>query len=161
MFETTKRQGFFAHTKEYHRKMWETLKGNMAHLFTAEYTTDGRSYTLVTWILFLFNNTLYYPYGASSDKFRNVMASNLMMWEAIKFGKKHGAKKFDMWGSLGPDADSNDPWYGFHKFKQGYGAKLIEFAGSYDLVINSELYRLYSILHNIRKEFLSLKRKFV
>ena len=66
-----------------------------------------------------------------------------------------------MWGSLGPDADSNDPWYGFHKFKQGYGAKLIEFAGSYDLVINSELYRLYSILHNIRKEFLSLKRKFV
>lgn len=161
MFETTKRQGFFAHTKEYHLKMWETLKGNIAHLFTAEYTTDGHSHTLVTWILFLFNNVLYYPYGASSDKFRNVMASNLMMWEAIKFGKKHGTKQFDMWGSLGPDADPEDPWYGFHRFKQGYGATLVEFAGSYDLVIHSHLYRLYSLVFLLRKGWLSLKRKLV
>ncbi len=150
--ETTDRQKFFAHNENYHRLMWETLKGNAskdklsAHLFLAKYKKE----TLVAWILFVFNNTLYYPYGASSNKFRETMASNLMMWEAIKFGKKLGLKKFDMWGALGPEPDEKDSWYGFHKFKQGYGGELIEFVGSYDLIINRPLYELYKILDKLR-----------
>ena len=55
-----------------------------AHLFKATYDNE----ILVTWILFVMGDTLYYPYGASSNNHREVMASNLMMWEAIKFGKK-------------------------------------------------------------------------
>ena len=106
--------------------------------------------TLVTWIVFTFNNVLYYPYGASSSEHKEVMASNLMMWEAIRFGKKMGCKVFDMWGSLGPSPDSKDPWYGFHRFKEGYGGKLVEFIGSYDLVLSPFLYQLYNLAHRTR-----------
>ena len=161
--ETTKRQKFFAHTKSYHELMWQTLKANSAqttdyskltaHLLLAQYkpkSVVGSPKTLAAWILFTFKDTLYYPYGASSDKHRETMASNLIMWEAIKFGKKLGLKKFDMWGALGSDPDPKDPWYGFHKFKQGYGAKLVEFIGSYDLVINPVLYKLYKVADKIR-----------
>ena len=43
--------------------------------------------------MFVYKNTLYYPYGASTNLYKETMASNLMMWEAIKFGKKLGLKK--------------------------------------------------------------------
>ena len=86
------------------------------------------------------------------------MASNLMMWEAIKFGKRLGLKKFDMWGCLGPNQDKNNPWYGFHRFKEGYGPKLVEFVGSYDLVINKKLYFVYKIADKIRWSLLKLKK---
>lgn len=162
--ETTNRQKFYAHTPSYHQKMWNTLKitteknpnSLTAHLLKAEYKNE----TLATWVLFIFHKTLYYPYGASSSKHRNVMASNLIMWEAIKFGKKHKLQKFDMWGALGNDPNHNDPWYGFHKFKEGYGAELTEFAGSYDLVINPTLYQLYKLADRTRWAYLRL-RKFI
>lgn len=161
--ETTQRQNFYAHSEKYHRLMWETLRQAQgkpinfdklsAHLLKATYNNE----TLVTWIVFILGGTLYYPYGASSTKHREVMASNLMMWETIKFGKKIGLKNFDMWGALGPNPDSNDPWYGFHKFKEGYGARHVEFVGSYDYVLNKKLYFIYNILNNVRWIILKLK----
>ena len=147
MEETTKRQGFFAHGKEYHCKMWQTMtESGMGHLFKAVY--EGK--TLTAWMVFILNDTIYYPYGASSNENREVMASNLMMWEVIRYGKKQGCRLFDMWGSLGPTPDIKDPWYGFHKFKQGYGAELVEFLGSFDLVVKPTLYKLYGLTDRLR-----------
>lgn len=158
LWQTTKRQKFFAHDQRYHSLMWETLHpANIAYLLRAIYESNGKTYTLASWIIFLFNNVLYYPYGASSDQYRPFMASNLMMWEAIRFGKNHGAVLFDMWGALGPNPDPDDPWYGFHRFKQGYGARLTELAGSFDLVINPSLYQLYNFTNEVRKIFLKIK----
>jgi len=159
--QTTKRQKFFAHTPSYHQIQWKTLlheakspyNALSSHLFTATYNKK----VLAAWILFVFKDTLYYPYGASSNEHREVMASNLIMWEAIKYGKKLGLKKFDMWGALGPDPDVSDTWYGFHKFKQGYRPDHIEFVGSYDYVLNPILYRTYSTLDKLRWLLLRIK----
>lgn len=156
--ETTNRQKFFAHTPLYHKRMWETLHTNKqinkdelsAHLLIASYNTKP----LVAWIVFIFHDTLYYPYGASSSENREVMASNLMMWEAIQFAKKHDLKYFDMWGALGPQADIKDPWYGFHKFKMGYNPNLTEFVGSYDLVLQPILYNGYKLADFVRWKML-------
>jgi lipid II:glycine glycyltransferase (peptidoglycan interpeptide bridge formation enzyme) len=168
--ETTERQKFFAHTPVYHTKMWETL-GNTtddkkhnslkACLLTASYKPDGeKEQTLAAWILFVFHDYLYYPYGSSSTLHRNVMASNLIMWEAIKFGKQLGLHYFDMWGALGNPPNAKDPWYGFHKFKEGYGASHTEFSGSYDLVIRPTLYELYKIADRARQGYLKLIKTF-
>jgi lipid II:glycine glycyltransferase (peptidoglycan interpeptide bridge formation enzyme) len=156
--ETTTRQNFYAHGERYHRLMWKTLKtqnpeGLSAHLFTATYNNE----VLVAWIVFVLGDTLYYPYGASSSNFREVMASNLMMWEVIKFGKKLGLKQFDMWGAMGPNPDTKDPWYGFHRFKEGYGGKLTEFVGSFDFVINQKMYFVYKIMNKLRWIILRIK----
>lgn len=88
------------------------------------------------------------------------MANNLMMWEVIRFGKKQGAKLFDLWGSLGPEPDQRDPWYGFHRFKQGYGAELVEFVGSYDLIINKGEYGLYTLAEKLRWILLKMVANF-
>ncbi len=159
--ETTKRQKFYAHSEEYHKKMWDSLKASnfdsnklQTHLLLADY----KKQTLVAWILFTFKDTLYYPYGASASVHREVMASNLMMWEAIRFGKNMGLLKFDMWGSLGPNPDASDPWFGFHKFKEGYGPKLVEFVGSFDLVINSTNYKILKFGDRARWTYLRLRK---
>lgn len=155
--ETTKRQGFYAHTKNYHQLMFATLQpAGIAHLFKAEH--EGK--ILAIWIIFILNEIMYYPYGASTRDEKNVFGSNLLMWEVIKFGKKNGCKLFDLWGSPGPNPKPTDRWFGFHRFKEGYGAKLVEFVGTYDLVINPLLYYPYRLGEEIRWFFLRLMRKF-
>ncbi len=145
--ETNKRQGFYSHTPKYHRLMWKHLKEKIAHLMTATYNGE----IITTWILFAHDGFLYYPYGASTDKHKEVMANNLMMWEAIKFGKSKGLKTFDLWG--------REEGRGFTKFKEGYNPKVIEFIGSWDLIINKPLYYLYRVTEKIRWTLLRLKSK--
>lgn len=161
MEETTKRQKFYAHSPNYHKLQWQTLPHETrlphnilsSHLLIANYNMK----TLAAWILFVFKDTLYYPYGASSNEHRETMASSLMMWEAIRFGKGLGLKKFDMWGALGPDPDQLDPWYGFHRFKQGFRPEHVEFVGSYDLILQPFLYGLYVLLDKIRWALLKIR----
>lgn len=164
--ETTKRQKFYAHNDRYHELLWETI-GNtknesfnpnklQANLLTASFNKK----ILVTYILFTFKDKLYYPYGASSDEHRDVMASPFTMWEAIKYGKSLGLKSFDMWGAANvAEPKKNDPYYGFHRFKQGFGATLTEFAGSYDLVINPLNYRLLTVADKVRWAYLKAKKR--
>lgn len=154
--ETTARQGFFAHTPDYFRTMWQTLgSSGMMRIFEAHY--EGQ--VLVSWIMFIFNGVLYYPYGASRSAHRDVMASNLMMWEMIVFGKQQGCTSFDMWGSLGPEPNENDPWFGFHRFKKGYGGALMEFLGTFDLVLDHPKYQLFRIAENWRWKLLRIKAR--
>jgi peptidoglycan pentaglycine glycine transferase (the first glycine) len=85
------------------------------------------------------------------------MAANLLMWESIKLGKRLGAERYDMFGSLPPTYDSNDPWAGFTRFKEGYGTEFFEFMGTYDLIVNKPLYTIYGVLNTVRNIFLKLK----
>ncbi|MBI2404983.1 peptidoglycan bridge formation glycyltransferase FemA/FemB family protein [Candidatus Gottesmanbacteria bacterium] len=154
--QTTQRQGFYAHTRNYHKKMWETLhKAGIAHLWTATQENE----ILAAWIIFIWKDTVYYPYGASSRSHREVMAPNLLLWEIARWAKKQGLKKFDLWGALGPNLNSNDPWYGFHRFKEGYNPNLVEFIGSYDLIINPILYELYKLADSVRWTVLKLTKR--
>jgi lipid II:glycine glycyltransferase (peptidoglycan interpeptide bridge formation enzyme) len=147
--QTVSRQGFYAHTEKYHRTMFETLRtAGIAHLLTASYKGE----IITTWILFAWKDFLYYPYGASTEKYKNVMANNLMMWEAIKFGKRNGLKTFDLWG--------REEGKGFTKFKEGYNPKVIEFLGTWDLVINKPLYAVYKLAERIRWPALKIFAKF-
>lgn len=145
-FETTRRQGYRGHNEEYHRKVWLTLKkAGMARLLIAQY----KNQPLTAWLLLNFKDTIYYPYGGSSKLHPEVMANNLIAWEAIKLGKKINCKKFDMWGALGPNATSSDPWFGFHRFKAGYGGKLEEYIGTYDLVFDWPIYILFTFIDKL------------
>ncbi len=145
-FETTKRQGYHGHNESYHKLVWEVLKkNNMARLLIASY----RNKPLTAWMLFNFKDTLYYPYGGSSKENPEVMANNLIAWEAIILGKRLKLKRFDMWGALGPNAPQSDPWYGFHRFKLGYGGSLEEYIGTYDLVFNYPLYLFFTAIDKI------------
>ncbi len=150
--ETAKRQGFYAHTEAYHRLMWKYLhtdlteqkKQPIANLMTATFNNE----IITTWILFQWKDFLYYPYGASTDKYKNVMANNLMMWKSILYGKDQGLKTFDLWG--------REPGKGFTPFKEGYNPQVVEFVGTWDLVC-SPLYWAYVAADWVRWRILRLR----
>ena len=150
-FETTARQKYFGHNHEYHRIVWDHMKKGIAKIIIAFY--EGKP--LAAYELFLFHNVLYYPYGGSSNQDKNVMAPNLIMWEAIRMGKKAGATYFDMWGATHPDFLDSDPYAGFTRFKEGYNAQFTEMIGSYDLILNPVAYQVYSILYKVRNWYLT------
>ncbi len=154
--QTTGRQGFYAHSTHYHQTMWKILhKAGIATLFRATYKDE----TVATWILFIWKNHLYYPYGASSRNHREIMAPTLLLWEIIRWAKSRKIERFDLWGAIGPNPDPNDPWFGFHRFKQGFNPTLVEFVGSYDLVIKPTLYKIYCIMDSVRWTLLKFKAK--
>ena len=155
-FDTTKRQRYFGHTPKYHRLAWETLMpAKMARVLIGKYQDKP----LVAWMLFNFGDTLYYPYGGSSNEHKEVMASNLVAWEAIRLGKKMNLKIFDMWGALGPDATEADPWYGFHRFKMGYGPVHVEYVGTYDLILKPSFYNVLNMADKLRWTILRATRR--
>lgn len=148
--KTSERQGFYAHTEKYHRLMWEILhKAGIARLLVAKY----KGKIITTWILFVWKDFLYYPYGASTDKHKSTMANNLMMWEAIRLGKRLGLTTFDLWG--------REPGKGFTRFKEGYNPKVIKFIGTWDLVINKPRYYLYRFADVFRWGILRAQAKLI
>jgi lipid II:glycine glycyltransferase (peptidoglycan interpeptide bridge formation enzyme) len=110
-------------------------------------------------MLFKLKDQLFYPYGASLDIHREVMAPTLLMWESIKFGQKLKCKTFDMWGCLGPDAKEGENGFGFHRFKQGFNGQSFQYVGTYDFVINPLLYQVYNFVDKYRWKLLRLKAK--
>jgi lipid II:glycine glycyltransferase (peptidoglycan interpeptide bridge formation enzyme) len=147
--ETTQRQKFYAHNEKYFRLMWEELApAGIAKLLVAKY----KGKTLASWIVFVWKDFLYYPYGASSEKHKNVMASSLLMWEAIKYGKKLNLKTFDLWG--------REEGKGFTKFKEGFNPQVVQFLGTWDLP-TSPFYPSYRLLELLRWKALRLKAKVV
>jgi len=147
--ETVERQGFYAHSERYHHLMWQYLKDNLATLITATYKNE----VITAWVLFKYKNFLYYPYGASSAKHKNVMANNLVLWEAIKYGKSLGCTTFDLWG--------REEGKGFTRFKEGYNPQVIDFIGTWDLITNKPVYYLYRLLDFFRWHLLRLKSRFI
>lgn len=156
LFETTKRQGFFAHSEEFHRKQWKILNpAGISHLLTASW----KGKTLAAFLLFVFNETLYYPYGASTREHKELMAPSLLMWEAILFGKRMGCKSFDLWGDTEPNPPPDHPYFGFHRFKEGFSPLVKEFVGSWDLVLNPLGYQVYKTVDKVRWKILRKLRK--
>jgi len=155
-FDTCKRQKYFGHNLKYHQIVWKNLKEKIAHILIAYYQNEP----LAAYQIWIYKDIAYYPYGGSSEKYRNLMGTNLLMWEAIRLAKKFKAKKFDMWGSLPPNYNQNHPWAGFTRFKSGYAGQFTEMIEGFDLVINPLFYEIYNLIHSFRRLFLIIKRFF-
>ena len=157
MAETTARQGFHAHDRHYHHTLWQHLHpAGIAQLLVARH----QGQMLAAWMLFVWQKRLFYVYGGSTRQHRHLMASYALMWEAIQYGKQQKLTEFDVWGTLGPQADHQHPWYGFHYFKQGFGGTEVQFLGSYDLITRPHLYPIWRLMLLGRKFFLTYSNKF-
>ena len=140
---TTKRQKIYSHGPKYHLQMWNVLEpAGMAKLFCAEYKKQILSCALV----FCFNDTIYYAYGASALEHKEVMAQTLLMWEIMRWGKENGYKYFDLWGT--------EEGKGFSRFKEQFGGVIVELAGTFDLPINWLIYPLFRLAEEIRWKIL-------
>ena len=138
-FDTCKRKGFVGYSLHHHKIMFEYLRDKIAHILIAFY----KKIPVASYQLFMLNNVLYYPYGGSSLVHKQRMGSSLLMWEAIKLGKKLGAQYFDMWGSLEPNGKDDQPASGLTRFKRNYGGGFVKHTEGFDFIIDQKLYQNY------------------
>lgn len=157
-FETVRRQSYFGRSAEYYRQIWDQLQpSGKAKVALASYHGEP----VIAWMLFLDQKVIYYPYGGSSDKHRNLMANYALVAEIVEWGKSAGYHYFDLWGTLGESAAENDPEYGFHRFKIGFGGEQVTYAPAYDMVISYHWYWIFKTANSIRWLGLRLKRLIV
>lgn len=145
--ETSQRDSFKTHPKNYYQKMLATLPADFLKLFLAEY--EGK--VLVANLVIFFGDTVTYLHGASSNEYRNLMAPHLVQWRQIEEARKLGFKYYDFWGLLPQKTQNNteategidSSWQGLTRFKRGFGGQEVNYAGTYDLILDKFWYNIY------------------
>jgi len=159
--ETSKRDKFASHNKDYYWKMLESCCGRerkfsfplTAKLYLAEY----KNTTIAANVVLSFGDFCVYLHGASSNEHRNVMAPYLLQWRQLLDAKKTGCKAYDFWGIEESQKSVKSKvckvksdWSGITRFKKGFGGEERNYIGAYDLVFNWKKYYLYKLFRKIR-----------
>lgn len=76
-----------------------------------------------------------------NSQFKSFNAKHLIIWNIIEKYSKLGFKKFNMGGI--PDPAIESKYKGLIQFKTNFGSSIIEYAGDFELVVNSFKYTLY------------------
>ncbi len=138
--ETAARDRFLIRSFHYFEQIWEHfVRRGTARIFLAEYRGRAIAGTLA----FHCGDRVWYLYGASSDRFRNVMPNHLLQWTMIRWARELGCRIYDFRGVPG-DANPENPLHGLYRFKKGFGAQFTEFIGEYDLIISPFWYFLWT-----------------
>lgn len=82
-------------------------------------------------ILLIHDKTAYYTHNAVSDEGRKKFVATLLVWEAMKLGKKLGCQKFDFEGIRDKRFKVTKKWAGFSRFKKSFGGKEVEYIGCF------------------------------
>jgi lipid II:glycine glycyltransferase (peptidoglycan interpeptide bridge formation enzyme) len=126
------------------------------HKITARcYAAYHQGDLLAANIMLEYGSRSTYLFGGALDKKRNTMPSYLLHWQAILDAKSRGCATYDFWGV---ETDERHPWYGFSKFKLGFGGTIEKRPGTYDFVYKSAWYNVYRILRKINRLKIIRKR---
>lgn len=157
--ETAFRDRIAIHPYSYYRTLFELSlsyggESPLLSLFLASYEGTPVGGIIVA----LFKGEAFYLYGASSNQHRNVMASYLLQWEAIKWAKREGASRYDLFG-IPPQEDPAHPMGGLYRFKTGFGGRILHRWGSWDYPIHRIRYEFYRQAERLRYGYHKVLRK--
>ena len=69
-------------------------------------------------------------------------ASYALQWAMMRLARGRGSRVHDLWGVAPPGSGPDHPWHGVGLFKKGFGGREVQWAGSWDVVVDPTLYRL-------------------
>jgi lipid II:glycine glycyltransferase (peptidoglycan interpeptide bridge formation enzyme) len=84
-------------------------------------------------------------------------ASYALQWAMMRDARDSGVRYHDLWGIAPHDAGPDHPWHGVGLFKKGFGGREVIWAGSWDLVIDPNLYRLREATSMMRRAVARLR----
>lgn len=164
--DTARRDRIAIHPGEYYRRVFlRAAAVNPDGLGSAH--PEPRREMLLAWhegdllggiVTVSYEGTTTYLYGAGADVKRNLMASYLLQWEAIRRAREGGDRWYDFFG-IPPSDDPGHPMHGLYRFKTGFGGRVIHRAGAWDLPIRPLRTRLYHGAERLRKWYYFSFRK--
>lgn len=139
LLETAARDGFTVRGLDYFEALWDHLADpGMLKMFLARYSDRA----IAGVILFCMGGRVVYTYGASSNEHRKVMPNHLIQWHAIRWSKENGYSIYDFRGVSpvlgGKPVDEH--LAGLNRFKEGFGAVHVEYAGQFELPLRPAWY---------------------
>ena len=75
-------------------------------------------------------------------KFKKLNSKHLLIWQIMEIYQKQGYTKFNLGGISNLTIDANK-YSGLDQFKLGFGSKMIEYAGDFELITHKRNYNLY------------------
>jgi len=149
ILQTQARQAYRGHGEKYYKDLVNFFALNnknndlKLHIYKALYQKQ----LLAAGIFIDFGKIRMYLYGGSSDQHREVMAPYIMHWQAIRDAKNQGIMIYDFGGSEVASGGER----GFTRFKQGFGGRVVNYSGAYDVVFNPVQYKIYTLLRAVNK----------
>ncbi|NLT57541.1 MAG: peptidoglycan bridge formation glycyltransferase FemA/FemB family protein [Clostridiales bacterium] len=143
MVETGMRDRFVTRPLAYFERMVEGM-GEHLRLYMAFYEDRPIAGTLAIH----FGDKVWYLYGASSNRDRNVMPNYLLQWEMIRWAVQQGCRIYDFRGVSG-DLSEDNPLYGLYRFKKGFGGELVEFCGEFEYCFKPGAARAVDLLRKV------------
>jgi peptidoglycan pentaglycine glycine transferase (the first glycine) len=142
LVETARRDRFLIRGRAYFETLFDCLEPSASiAMFLARF--EGQP--IAGALCMGFGPRLTYVYGASSNEHRNVMPNHLMQWHMIRWAKEHGYAIYDFRG-VSP-VRNGEPveahLAGLNRFKEGFGARYVEYAGTFDLPLRPVVYRAW------------------
>jgi peptidoglycan pentaglycine glycine transferase (the first glycine) len=145
LVETAERSGFIPRALGAYRDVYRAFEHvGRAHLLIG-YLPDGRPVS--SKLILVSGGRAAQLYGGLTDAGGEARAGHLFEWEAIIRSKAAGAAIFDMWGRSTA---------GIAHFKQGFGGRVVEYGGTFDLVVNPAAHAVYQ---QGRRAFVWLARR--
>ncbi|WP_253904289.1 peptidoglycan bridge formation glycyltransferase FemA/FemB family protein [Arthrobacter sp. Br18] len=94
--------------------------------------------------------TRVYAHAAADEAHRGLNAGVPLVVTMMMDAKASGMTQFDMWGVSAEDQPDH-PWAGFSRFKRSFGGFEVEYPGSWDLPVNTMMYRAYWVARRLRE----------
>ena len=154
MIETGARDNFIIRPLEYFERMYDCLGPEHMKLLMAYHNDEP----IAGIIPIMYGNKVWYLYGASSNRHRNLMPNYLLQWTMIQEAIKRGADMYDFRGVSGV-VDESHPQYGLYRFKKGFNADFTEFIGEIYLPFKPLRYKLYKFSEKTFRSLRTLKKK--
>ncbi len=111
-------------------------------------------------ILFLIHgNEVLSLVGGSYDKFMEFQSAYTVHWAGCKYAIENNYDRYNFYGITGDFNDKN-PLLGLYLFKRGFGGKVVELIGEFDLVISKFWYFVYNFSFKIYHGVKNIKAKF-
>lgn len=138
--ETRQRDQFRLHSKQYYEKMIESKAVELVTVWKNNICLAGS-------LIARFGDTVTYVHGASSSLQREAMAPYFLHWQTILRAKEQGYYWYD-WHGI-----DHQKWPGVTRFKKGFGGKVVEYPGTFDVPLAPLGYRGYTIVRYLWRFF--------
>lgn len=143
--ETATRSGFIPRAMEAYADVYRAFaKAGDARILIG-YLPDGTAVS--SKMIVTSGGRMSQLYGGLTEVGSDARSGHFFEWEAITGSKAAGASVFDMWGRSTK---------GIAHFKAGFGGRVVEYGGTFDLVVNAPVRGLYQ---RARRTWVRLARR--
>ncbi|MFR9794869.1 lipid II:glycine glycyltransferase FemX [Streptomyces sp. MS06] len=141
--ETAARDRFLPRPLSYFQRMWTALRAedpDRMRLYLAHH--DGDLLAAATTLTV--GEHVWYSYGASTSRKREVQPNNALQWRMICDAHAGGAAVYDLRG-ITDTLDEDDHLVGLLRFKAGTGGEAVENLGEWDRPLSRVLHKAFGL----------------